>query len=759
MKGDFSTMFTLYYADAVGCASNCLYPHRAEINSEADLARAVAHDYVCAAYRGGRRSGESFLSSDCLAFDVDNDHSENPEDWITPETLRTLLPGVGFAVHFSRNHEKEKNGRAARPRFHVFFPIAPVSDAVAYRDLKLALWQRFPFFDRAALDAARFFFGTEGPLTAVFPGPSSITDFLGGEADFDAGLPQGSFGGRAAIEEGQRNATLSRIAARLVKRFGLTEEAFRLFTEEAGRCRPPLDDAELGRIWASACRFGKKLQDQPGYIPPDKYRPGTPLKPADYSDIGQARVLAMDCGSELAYSTGTDWLVYDGRRWVASRPKAVGCAERFLDRQLADALAAVSRAKQALLQLGIPEKALAAGGKTLEKQLPPGQGQALRAYLDACSYLAFVMKRRDFKYIQSAMLAVRPMVEVETKDVDSRGFLLNCPDGTYDLRVGIESRRDHDASDCITMMTAYAPGDEGKALWLDALDKIFQGDRELIGYVQMTVGLCAIGEVFQEALTISYGAGSNGKSTFWNTVAGALGDYSGMISADTLTVGCRRNVKPEIAEIKGKRILIAAELEEGMRLSTSIVKQLSSTDEIQGERKYCDPFKFRPTHSLILFTNHLPRVGAMDTGIWRRLIVIPFSARITGSGEIKNYTRHLLDYAGPYIVKWIIEGAVKAYEAGFVLTPPRVVREAVEKYRADNDWMQHFLDECCEIGGSLSAKSGELYTEYRAYCARSGEYARNTTEFYSTLEQRGFARKKTSRGHYVLGLEVQANRA
>ena len=91
-----------------------------------------------------------------------------------------------------------------------------------------------------------------------------------------------------------------------------------------------------------------------------------------------------------------------------------------------------------------------------------------------------------------------------------------------------------------------------------------------------------------------------------------------------------------------------------------------------------------------------------------------------------------------------------------MLTPPRVVREAVEKYRADNDWIQQFLDECCEIGESLSAKSGELYTEYRAYCARSGLYARSTAEFYSTLEQRGFVRKKTNRGHYVFGLGVLA---
>ena len=99
------------------------------------------------------------------------------------------------------------------------------------------------------------------------------------------------------------------------------------------------------------------------------------------------------------------------------------------------------------------------------------------------------------------------------------------------------------------------------------------------------------------------------------------------MSADSLTANCRRNVKPEIAELKGKRLIIAAELEEGTRLSTSILKQLCSTDQIRGEKKFKDPFDFTPSHTAVLYTNHLPKVSASDDGTWRRLIVIPFHAR------------------------------------------------------------------------------------------------------------------------------------
>ena len=124
----------------------------------------------------------------------------------------------------------------------------------------------------------------------------------------------------------------------------------------------------------------------------------------------------------------------------------------------------------------------------------------------------------------------------------------------------------------------------------------------------------AIGKVYVEALVIAYGDGRNGKSTYWNSLARVLGSYCGGISADALTAGCKRNVRPEMAELKGKRMIIAAEMEEGVRLSTSILKQLCSTDEVSGEKKYKDPFKFVPTHTLVLYTNHLPRVGANDEG-------------------------------------------------------------------------------------------------------------------------------------------------
>jgi P4 family phage/plasmid primase-like protien len=321
---------------------------------------------------------------------------------------------------------------------------------------------------------------------------------------------------------------------------------------------------------------------------------------------------------------------------------------------------------------------------------------------------------------------------------------------------GLEGMQEHNWKDYCTKVTAVEPGDKGKALWLDALYKTFLGDLELIDYVQEVVGLAAIGKVYMEAMIIAYGEGRNGKSTFWNTIARVLGGYAGNVSADTLTVGCRRNVKPEMAELKGVRLALAKELEEGMRLNTSVVKQLTSTDDIYGEKKFCKPASFTPSHTLVLYTNHLPRVGASDEGTWRRLIVIPFNAVFEGRSDVKNYADYLFQNAGPAVLAWIIEGAKRIISKDFHLTNPKVVQDAIDAYRGQNDWMGDFLEDCCEVGPTFMEKSGELYQEYRAYCLRMGEYTRSTTDFYGALAQRDFDRKRISSGVVVRGLRIKS---
>ncbi|MCM1439303.1 MAG: phage/plasmid primase, P4 family [Roseburia sp.] len=716
-------MFTLYSADFVGNPGNCSYPHKVVVIDADSLKEAVDHDYVCAEYKNHYRNSDNFLSADCLPVDCDNDHSENPNDWITPEDVLDAFPDVSLAIHYSRFNQREKNGKPARPKFHVLFPIDRVTNAALYSDMKKVVNSIFPYFDTKALDAARFFFGTQNPDVEFYPGRMNLTEFLDAD-DFDADMPD-SHERDTVIPQGSRNATMSRFAGIVIKKYGDTKKAHECFLEKAESCAPPLDSNELNTIWHSAQRFYSKISKEDGYVPPEIYNDENSYKPADFSDVGQAEVLSKYFANELRYSPATHFIRYSGGYWQETEPGAQAVAHELTRRQMVEADRLMSESLRKLKNCGAAEILENTSKSKAEQLMNEKQMKAYQEYLAAAAYQKFAVRRRDSKNITSTLKETRPMLEISPRDLDADCFLLCTPEATYDLRKGTAGGRPHSADDFITKITSVSPGSKGQQLWLDNLNLIFRKDQQLIEYVQMICGLAAIGKVFVEALIIAYGDGRNGKSTFWNAVSRVLGLYSGNISADTLTVGCRRNIKPEMAEVKGKRLLIAAEMQEGARLNDSTVKQLCSTDDVFAEKKYKDPFSFKPCHTLVLYTNHLPRVSASDDGIWRRLIVIPFNAKIEGKDDIKNYSEYLFENAGESILSWIIEGAKKVIELEYKIPVPDCVTRAID--------------------------------EYRSYAIECNEYVRSTADFYFALEKAGFERIKVHNKRYFKGLKISDN--
>lgn len=743
--------FTVYSADCVGNSGNCLYPNKNVVTDKESFIAATKMDHVTAKYKGNYRSKDNFESSDCIPLDCDNDHSENPEDWLTPFDIALSIPGVVFAASYSRHHNLPKGDKSARPRFHVFFPIPKVTDGEEYAAMKRKIADAFPYYDTNALDSARFLYGNDSDEVEFYEGDKTILDYLEEDdfADFDASLEQ--------VPEGQRNSTMSHIAGKIIKRYGNTEEAYQIFLKKAELCNPPLPESELKVIWRSASKFGNKVSNQEGYIPPEQYNSDCRLKPEDFSDVGQATVLATEYKDILRYSPSTDYMVYNGSFWEESKPKSQGVSQDLTERQLAEAETEMKKAMDELVKNGGMEILVSVGPKKAVQMFNKQQAHAYEMYEDAVAYKKYAIKRRDTKNIAATLKEARPMLEVEQRNLDADEFMLNTPTLTYDLRQGTKFPMEHRPEHFITKQTTVDPSSDGADIWAAALDTFFLKDTDLIDYVQRMVGLSAIGKVYVEALIIAYGEGRNGKSTFWNVIARVLGTYSGNISADMLTVGCRRNVKPELAEAKGKRMLIAAELEEGMRLNTANVKQLCSTDEIYAEKKYKDPFSYTPTHTLVLYTNHLPKVGAIDKGTWRRLIVIPFDAKIEGSADIKNYADYLFEKAGGAILTWVIEGARKVIADNYKIDPPQKVRDAIEHYKESNDWLSYFLSERCELDPAYVAKSSEVYNEYRIFCTQVGEFTRSTTDFYTALETVGFERYRDRKGRYLKGLRLKTD--
>ncbi len=269
---------TLYCSDTVWNPKNCLYPYRVQVRSEERLREVIRFDHVFVKFKNNRRSNQNFEYADLLVLDCDNDHSDAREDWIWQDDLTDLLPDIAFVSYSSRNDNMPKDGKSPRPRFHVIFPINKVTSAEEYAALKRKTVELFPFFDHNALDAGRFFFGTDANTIEFHPGTLNLTQYL---AIQDETLPETEkrepekapheLQARPVIPEGERNTRLSVLAGKLLIRLGDSPETKQKFLEAATRCSPPLSEKELEQIWRSAQKYYRKISSLPSYISPEEY--------------------------------------------------------------------------------------------------------------------------------------------------------------------------------------------------------------------------------------------------------------------------------------------------------------------------------------------------------------------------------------------------------------------------------------------------------------------------------------------------------
>lgn len=752
-------MITLFLSDTLQNPTVSYFPIKVEIKTIDDFRYSVYSDYVCAAYRNNHRSNEDFLWANGLGMDCDNDHSNNPEDWKTPDDIRRAFPNVMCLIHYSRHHQKQKKDKGPRPRFHVLFPISVCDNVETYAALKRKAYEMFPFFDNNALDAARMFFGTEESCVEYIDGELGLDEYIKQHESNKTATTKNA-GASSIILEGERNSMLSHFAGKVLIKYGDTDKAYQCFVEESKKCEPPLDSLELATIWTSARKFSQSIRDKEEYVQPEEYQTdaGTGIaqsyKPDDQSDVGQAEMLAHCYRDHLRYSTQTGYIYYNGQYWEESELRAQALAQELTDCQMDEYLENLQQAETEFVESGA-KKLVEKMGTRAEGALNERQKESVQALQDARGYGKYIASRRKSTNIRATLTEAKPMLEIDPQLLDSDPYLLCTPGGTYDLREGTLSLRPHSPEDYITKITAVSAGYAGEELWNAHLKSVFCGDQELIDYVQLLCGTILMGQVKMEGIIMAYGGGRNGKSTLWNVIARVLGNYSGTLSAETLTTSCKHNNRPELAELRGKRLVIAAEMREGAILDDGVVKVLSSTDLIHAEKKYKAPFAFTPSHSTVLYTNHLPKVRATDDGIWRRLHVVPFDARFTGKSDIKNYADFLFQNAGEYILLWMIEGAQKAYVLGYSFERPKRVRDAIDAYRAANDWFGNFISEKCIVHPEARVESGKLYSAYRNYCMETNEYTRSTKDFYAAVEAAGYQRTTSKGCSFRLGIQLR----
>lgn len=340
---------------------------------------------------------------------------------------------------------------------------------------------------------------------------------------------------------------------------------------------------------------------------------------------------------------------------------------------------------------------------------------------------------------------VRAMVEMAQSDpavailpdlFDRDPWLLNCQNGTINLRTGV--LQEHRRHDYISKLAPVEFDPQASCpAWEKFLDCIFQGRRSLIEYVQRICGYSLTGNTDEHDFYFLYGSGANGKSTLIKTLMSLLGsDYARQASSNALLSRCSESIGEDVAVLQGARLVAAVEMDEGRKLAEGLVKQLTGGDRVRARRLYANSFEFIPTFKLLLASNHKPRISGTDNGIWRRIKMIPFTVAVPEPQQ----DRHLADKLQaelPGILNWCLDGCREWQQQG--LNPPAEVKQATNGYREDSDPISAFLEECVTFedpDARIQAKI--LYEKYQTWIETTGERPYSMRRFNDCIKEKGY---------------------
>jgi len=312
---------------------------------------------------------------------------------------------------------------------------------------------------------------------------------------------------------------------------------------------------------------------------------------------------------------------------------------------------------------------------------------------------------------------------------DRDAFLLATPEGTIDLRTG-ESRPSR-PSDYITRVTSVPPAPRNSPapeLWSRFLKAITLGDSELVDFLQRFYGYSLTADVSEEALFHFFGAGFNGKTTFVNTIAGAMGSYYKPASSDSFMAHSLPQHPCDIADLAGSRLVSASEVCEGQFWDESRIKALTGRDPQKGRFMRSNPTEFMPTQKFLVMGNHKPRLRVVDKAIAGRLHIVPFLASfLPDSPDRVKDMEERLKPEWPAVLRWGIEGCLRWQERG--LDPPRAVREASAEYFEGEDALGRWLDDCCELkAADAFTPIHSLHTSFKRWAEHANEPAGNWSE-------------------------------
>lgn len=446
------------------------------------------------------------------------------------------------------------------------------------------------------------------------------------------------------------------------------------------------------------------IDSQKTLVIPEKAAPGAAITE---TDTGNARRLVQIHGENIKFvHEAKQWFVWTGRNWNPDNANKV-------------------MAMTGTVSDAIRKEAFALDTSTEEAQK---KQVALIRWANAS-----LEERRRLSAMRLA--AAEPGMTVSIERFDAESWLLNCKNGTLDLRSG--KLHNHDRAELLTHLLPidYNPGAPAPR-WLRFIDEIFAGDKSLVGFMQRAIGYSLTGDISEQVCFILHGFGANGKSTMLKTIAKVMGGLARHSDIETFTERDTGRIPEDRARLRGARFVTTSETGRGHRLDESFVKDLSGGEPVTARFLHQNSFEFQPCFKLFMACNHKPGITGTDHGIWRRIRLVPFTQKFDPRKEPDLEFTLEKELAG--ILAWAVEGCKLWQDQGLGL--PDAVKAATESYRSESDLIGLFLDESCTLHECLTAAASDLYRAYRDWADNGGYRAMNQRNFGMGLRERGFER-------------------
>jgi putative DNA primase/helicase len=386
-------------------------------------------------------------------------------------------------------------------------------------------------------------------------------------------------------------------------------------------------------------------------------------------------------------------------------------------------------------------EAAAAARQLLVKLVPDQKDRKVRNTLQSARKLSSVMQ----------MIRIDPRIETATNVWDRHPQLLNTPAGTIDLVSG--EMRPNDPADHLTQITAVAPAATADCLlFLKMLDRIFDGNQELIVYLQKTFGYCVCGETDEQEFWFGHGYGNNGKSLLMSTVAHCMGTYHRRTAVETFSLKPQEQHPTAIADLRGARLVTATESKENRNWDEALLKEMTGEEVIKARFMHKDFFEVPVTWKIFVIGNHKPRLSNIGEAMLRRIRLVPFTVTIPAEERDRKLNVKLRAEAAG-ILRWMLDGHALYRKEG--LQPPPIVVATTKAYVDDQDTIGQWLDECCVMETTAWTATSALIASYNGWAGTRGLFATWMNKFVEDLTIRGFVRHRHNDGNGFLGLRLK----